>query len=76
MNKLITKIVGAALGLTMAVGVGVAVGATTTNEPVAVHAAQGDTHDFSQSISQLLNNGASVSSISIADQGYTISFLT
>lgn len=36
MNKLITKIVGAALGLTMAVGVGVAVG--SNKEAVPVHA--------------------------------------
>ena len=38
MNKLITKIVGAALGLTMAVGVGVAVG-TSRRDTVPVHAA-------------------------------------
>ena len=40
MNKLITKIVGAALGLTMAIGVGVAAGASR-KEAVPVHAADG-----------------------------------
>jgi len=35
-------------------------------------AAEGDVHDFSQSLSQLLNNNASISSISIAEQDYPI----
>ena len=43
MNKLITKIVGAALGLTMAVGVGTAIGANRS-EAVPVHATPGDPH--------------------------------
>ena len=34
--------------------------------------AEGDTHDFSQSLSQLLNNDASVASIEIAEQSYAI----
>ena len=41
MNKLFTKIVGAALGLTMAIGVGVAV-ASNSKETTPVHAADGD----------------------------------
>ena len=41
MNKLFTKIVGAALGLTMAIGVGVAV-ASNSKEATPVHAAAGD----------------------------------
>jgi len=35
-------------------------------------AAEGDTHDFSQSISVVLNNGASISSINIAAQSYPV----
>ncbi len=34
--------------------------------------AEGTTHDFSQSLSQLLNNNASISSINIAAQDYTV----
>ena len=34
--------------------------------------AEGDTHDFSQSLSQLLNNKASIASINIASQSYTV----
>ena len=45
MNKLFTKVVGVALGLTMAVGVGVAVGASKV-EAVPVHAAS-QNFDFS-----------------------------
>ena len=37
-----------------------------------VWGAEGDTHDFPQSLSQLLNNNASVASIEIAEQSYTI----
>lgn len=33
---------------------------------------EGDVHDFSQSISQLLNNGASISSINIPKQSYPV----
>jgi hypothetical protein len=39
---------------------------------VQVWGAEDDTHDFSQSISQLLNNNNAISSIDIADQGYPI----
>ena len=39
MNKLITKIVGAALGLTMTVGVGVALGVNAKNNIVPAEAA-------------------------------------
>lgn len=35
-------------------------------------AAEGDTHDFTQSLSQLLNNNASIASINIAEQEYPI----
>lgn len=34
--------------------------------------AEGDTHDFSQSLQQLLNNNASISSINIAAQSYPV----
>lgn len=34
--------------------------------------AEGDTHDFSQSLSQLLNNNATISSITIAEQSYAV----
>ncbi len=42
MNKLITKIVGAALGLTMAVGVGVGFGVESKKDEVPVRAEEGD----------------------------------
>ncbi len=35
-------------------------------------AAEGDTHDFSQTLQQLLNNNASISSINIAQQSYPV----
>lgn len=35
-------------------------------------AAEGDTHDFTQTLQQLLNNGASIASISIAQQDYPV----
>ena len=38
----------------------------------SVWGAEGDTHNFSQSLSQLLNNNASVASIEIAEQSYAI----
>ena len=34
--------------------------------------AEGDTHDFSQTLSQLLNNSASISSINITEQSYSV----
>ena len=46
--------------------------ATISAFSVQVWSAENDTHDFSQSISQLLNNNNSISSINIADQGYPI----
>lgn len=59
MNKLITKIVGAALGLTMAVGVGVAVGASRS-EAVPVHATPSDPHTlFDVTTSSNWENGHS-----------------
>ncbi len=39
---------------------------------VNVWGAEGDTHDFAQSLSQLLNNNASISSINIAAQSYPV----
>ena len=75
MNKLITKIVGAALGLTMAVGVGVAVGASRS-EAVPVHAAENDTHSITgftgEGVGTLVNNGTTPSAISVSDPGYSI----
>ena len=38
----------------------------------ALFAAEGDKHDFEQNFSQLLNNNASISSINIAEQTYTV----
>ena len=38
--------------------------------------ADGDTHDFSQSLSQLLNNNASIPSINIAEQSYPVKKVT
>ncbi len=35
-------------------------------------AADGDTHDFSQSLSQLLNNNATINSIQIPEQNYPV----
>ena len=37
-----------------------------------VWGAENDTHDFAQSLSQLLNNNASISSINIAEQNYPV----
>ena len=34
--------------------------------------AEGDTHDFTQTLSQLLNNNATISSITIPEQSYSI----
>ena len=69
MNKLFSKVAALSVGLAMAIGVGVGLG---SNEARAVRATEGDTHDFAQSITQLLNNGAEVPSITIADPGYTV----
>lgn len=73
MNKLFTKIAGISLGLAMALGVGVAVtkNAFQSNSNPAF-ASENDTHDFSQSISQLLNNNASIPGINIAQQSYSV----
>ena len=38
----------------------------------SVWAAENDTHDFSQSLSQLLNNNASIPSITIDQQSYPV----
>ena len=38
--------------------------------------AEGDTHDFSQTLQQLLNNNASISSINIAEQSYAVKKVT
>ena len=37
-----------------------------------VWASEGDTHDFAQNLSQLLNNNASISSINIDAQSYPV----
>jgi len=42
----------------------------------SVWGAENDTHDFSQSLSQLLNNNASISSINIAAQSYPVKKVT
>lgn len=75
MNKLITKIAGVALGLTMAIGVGVAVGASRS-EAVPVHAAENDTHSITgfkgEGVGTVVNNGTTPSAISVSDPGYSI----
>ena len=38
----------------------------------SLFAAEGDKHDFSQSLQQLLNNNAPINSINIAEQAYTV----
>ena len=48
MNKLLTKIVGAALGLSMTVGVGVAVAVNSNSGAQKAEAASGDSYAFSQ----------------------------
>ena len=74
--KLFKKIALAAVGATMAIGVGVAVGARTVNDPIPVHATEGDQHSITgftgKGASTLLNNGATPSAISISDPGYPI----
>jgi len=74
--KLFKKIALAAVGATMAIGVGVAVGARTVNDPIPVHATEGDQHTITgftgEGASTLLNNGATPSAISISDPGYPI----
>mgnify|MGYP003290881692 CR=1 FL=1 len=69
MKKLFTKIASFVLGLGLAVGVGVSVSTSQISE---VKAATNETHEFSQSFSQLLNNDASIASIEIPQQTYTI----
>ena len=69
MNKLITKVAKLVLGLSLAAGVGVAVGG---KKVLTASAAENDTHDFSQSIQQVLNNNAAIDSIDIAEQSYKI----
>lgn len=69
MNKLITKIVGAALGLTMAVGVGVGFGVESKKDAVPVHA-------LSESLvfkDQGYSNAEDVSSVD--GTNFTVSFL-
>jgi len=74
--KLFKKIALAAVGATMAIGVGVAVGARTVNDPIPVHATEGDQHSITgftgEGADTLLNNGATPSAISISDPGYPI----
>ncbi len=64
MNKLFTKIVGAALGLTMAIGVGVAV--ASNSEAVPVHAAAST---VSWTASAANNLGSQISSVNGTDTG-------
>lgn len=63
MNKLFTKIIGAALGLTMAIGVGVAVG-NASKEAVPVEAAYGTKETLSCSKGTVSNNEMSFSTTS------------
>ena len=70
MNKLFTKIVGACLGLTMAVGVGVAV-ASNSREATPVHAA-----DTELTFSLTSNPGSWPTSSSAGNYNYTLSGTT
>lgn len=74
MNKLFKKIAGVALGLTMAIGVGIAIGESRVVVPV--RATEGDTHDMSVTFSSLLNNGASIDDVNIEAQSYTVEKVT
>lgn len=77
MRRLFSKIATLSVGLAMAIGVGVALGGTKSSaSPVQVQASVGDTHDFSQSIAQLLNNNATIDGIEIAEQEYYLSKVT
>lgn len=78
MNKLFTKVASICLGLAMAVGVGVAVSNHVKNivEPTQINAAEGDTHDMGITQSTGLNKGASIPSINIPAQSYTVKKVT
>lgn len=69
MNKLFTKIVGVALGLTMAIGVGVAVG--SNKEVTPVHAADIETtYTITSKTWTATSGGVSANWTSIADMNY------
>ncbi len=70
MNKLITKIVGAALGLTMAIGVGVAV-ASNSKEVGPVHAAGEETSTLTFSSAPTSGNSYNASQSDSAKASYT-----
>lgn len=72
MNKLITKIVGAALGLTMAIGVGVAV--ASNSEVVPVHATEATAYTMSISKDTGNSNYASSKDASITSNAQTITW--
>lgn len=75
MNKKAFRIAGWALGLSLAItGVGLAVEASSIEgrELSTVRAADGDEHDFAQSVSKLLNNDAAIDDIVIAQQTYAV----
>ncbi len=73
MNKLLTKIVGAALGLTMAIGVGVAV-ASSGQDAVPVHAS-GDDVEVATGSSQSVSSSPVTITFNVGSQytGYTYS---
>ena len=71
MNKFLTKIIGASLAIAMMIGVGAGVGANEVAKEM--YAAEGDTHEFTDiAFSKLLNNNASIDSVEIAQQSYTV----
>lgn len=73
MNKLFTKIVGAALGLTMAIGVGVAVG-SNSKEATPVHATEATAYTMSISKDAGNSNYAASKDASITSNAQTITW--
>lgn len=73
MNKLFTRIMASVAGFAMAVGVGVGISTNFITAPSRVEAAENDTHVFDDiAFSRLLNNSATINSVSIAQQDYTV----
>ena len=69
--KILNKIIGAFLGVAMALGIGFVV--SGTSKAIPVHAAE-TTHTFTDiAFSKLLNNSATIDSVSIPQQSYSVS---
>lgn len=72
MNKLFTKIVGAALGLTMAIGVGVAV-ASNSKEATPVQAAAGSLTVTASDLGYTNTTYSNKSGVAVGDEGFKFS---